>query len=92
MAIYFAMCFDIMLIILFVLSATLIYSLLMINVQGRTFELAIRRMLGTPRSSVIGLILIHAQAYGIPALLLGPSSPCAVVRMSLRLPQSGAHT
>ena len=43
------MCFDIMLIILFVLSATLIYSLLMINVQGRTFELAMRRTMGTWR-------------------------------------------
>ena len=57
--------------ILFVLSAILIYSLMMINIQGRTFELGVRRMLGTDRPGLILVIFMQAAIYSIPACVLG---------------------
>lgn len=39
--------------------------------QKRTFELAVRRMLGSTRRAVVGMMLTEAVAYSIPAWTLG---------------------
>ena len=52
---YLGMVMDILIAILLGLSSVLIYSLMMINVQGRQFELAVRRMLGATKIQVIAL-------------------------------------
>ena len=70
-SLYLGLLLDILLFILFLLSTILIYSLLMINVNARTFELAVRRMLGTTRVGVVGMLVLHALAYSLPAWLLG---------------------
>lgn len=56
-SLYLGLVLDILLFILFALSTLLIYSLLMINVQNRTFELAIRRMIGTTRPTLVLLLV-----------------------------------
>ena len=68
---YLALMLNVLISILTVLSIILIYSLLMINVQKRTFEIAIRRMLGTRREHVIVLLGTQALSYSVPALLVG---------------------
>ena len=68
---YLALILDILVLILTVLSTVLIYSLLMINVQTRTFEIAIRRMLGTSKRHIVLLLGVQALSYSIPALVVG---------------------
>jgi ABC-type antimicrobial peptide transport system permease subunit len=42
-----------------------------VNAESRQFELAVRRMLGSQRSSVVLLLLAQAFSYGIPAWIVG---------------------
>lgn len=68
---YLGLVLNILVAILFVLSAILIYSLMMINIQGRTFELGVRRMIGTDRPGLILVIFMQAAIYSIPACIVG---------------------
>lgn len=63
--------FDSLLLILFALSTVLIYSLLLINVADRQFEVAVRRMLGSDKPRIVVLLLVQALAYALPAWILG---------------------
>ncbi|KAI9184080.1 hypothetical protein H9P43_003133 [Blastocladiella emersonii ATCC 22665] len=62
---------SLIIIILAGLSAFLVYCLLMVSVETRTFELAILRMVGMQRPTVLMLILAQAMSYSIPALVVG---------------------
>jgi hypothetical protein len=62
---------NVVILVLLFLSMLLIYSLLMINVDTRTFEMAVFRMLGQRRSGVVHLLLFQAMSYAIPAWILG---------------------
>ena len=62
---------NIIIIILLFLSILLIYSLLMINVDTRTFEVGVLRMIGSKRSGIVELMLLQAFSYAIPSWALG---------------------
>jgi hypothetical protein len=62
---------NVVILVLLFLSMLLIYSLLMINVDTRTFEMAVFRMLGQRRSGIVHLLLFQAMSYAIPAWILG---------------------
>jgi ABC-type lipoprotein release transport system permease subunit len=62
---------NVVILVLLFLSMLLIYSLLMINVDTRTFEMAVFRMLGQRRSGVVWLLLVQAMAYAVPAWIIG---------------------
>ena len=49
----------------------LIYSLLMVSVESRTFELGILRMVGMSRGRLVGLVLTQAVFYAVPGIVLG---------------------
>lgn len=68
---YLSILLDVLLVVLFVLSVVLIYSLLLINVNARTFELAVRRMLGSGRKTIVALLLFQSASYGLPAWIVG---------------------
>lgn len=53
------------------LSIVLIYSLLTVNIQGRTFELGIQRMLGFTKMNLTGLVFTNALLFAIPAWGVG---------------------
>ncbi|KAJ3169466.1 hypothetical protein HDU88_000655 [Geranomyces variabilis] len=53
------------------LSCFLIYNLLMVSVETKTFELGILRMIGQTRGGVIVMILMQAATYAIPAWAVG---------------------
>ncbi|KAJ3281845.1 hypothetical protein HK104_011247 [Borealophlyctis nickersoniae] len=57
--------------LLCVLSCFLIYSLLMVSVETRTFELGVLRMIGQTRKGIVSLLLIQATTYSLPAWVLG---------------------
>lgn len=54
-----------------VMSIILIYSLLTVSVETRTFELGVMRMVGMSRPSLIGVVLTNAMMFAIPAWILG---------------------
>eukprot|EP00163_Fabomonas_tropica_P033490 TRINITY_DN8839_c0_g1_i1.p1 TRINITY_DN8839_c0_g1~~TRINITY_DN8839_c0_g1_i1.p1 ORF type:complete len:1111 (+),score=85.28 TRINITY_DN8839_c0_g1_i1:98-3430(+) len=53
--------------ILSFLSVLLIYSLLVVNVETRTFEMGVMRMLGMRRRWLVELLTTHAMCYALPA-------------------------
>ena len=50
--------FDIMLIMFVLVSVLLIYSLLMITIETKTFDIAVMRMVGLSSSGFIAMIFI----------------------------------
>ena len=53
------------------LSVLLIYSLMLINVESRTFEIGVMRMLGFERLGIIQLLFVQSFGYSLPAIVLG---------------------
>ncbi|KAA6357926.1 MAG: putative DUF214 family protein, partial [Streblomastix strix] len=53
------------------ISILLMYSLVMIFVDTRTFEVGILRMVGLDRLGVIGILIAQALLYSIPGWILG---------------------
>ncbi|EFC43843.1 predicted protein [Naegleria gruberi] len=70
-ALFVGLIISIILIVLCLLSVVLIYSLLMINVENRRYEMGLLRMIGLKRRNLVELILVQAMWYGIPAWILG---------------------
>jgi len=70
-ALFLGLILNIIIFILLFLSILLIYSLLMINVETRTFELGVMRMVGTSRRGLIMLLLVQAFSYAIPSWVIG---------------------
>jgi len=54
---YLNLILSIILTILFILAAMLIYSLLLISIETRTFELGVHRMVGMTRIGIIQMLL-----------------------------------
>lgn len=50
--------FDIIILLFIILSVLLIYSLLMISVEGKTFEFGVMRMTGLSKSGIVSMIVI----------------------------------
>jgi ABC-type antimicrobial peptide transport system permease subunit len=62
--------FSIIIILFVVVSILLIYSLLMISVETKTFENGVLRLLGLDKYDCISMILIQGFFYVIPAITL----------------------
>ncbi|KAA6390565.1 MAG: putative DUF214 family protein [Streblomastix strix] len=67
----FQMIAILIIVLLVLISILLIYSLLMISVDTRTFELGILRMVGMNRIGVFGVLLTQALLYSIPGIIIG---------------------
>ena len=50
--------FDIMLILFVAISVLLIYSLLMINIETKTFDIGVMRLVGLSKGGFIGMIAV----------------------------------
>ena len=62
--------FDIMLIIFILVSVLLIYSLLMITVETKTFDIAVMRMVGLSSNGFVAMIFTQAMIFVLPSLIL----------------------
>ena len=62
--------FDILLIILVIISIFLIFSLLMITTETNTYDIGIMRMLGLSNSGFIVMILTQAVIFVVPSIVL----------------------
>jgi len=70
-ALFLGLILSVILTILFILSFMLIYSLLMISIETRTFELGVHRMTGLTRMGIVWMMIIQACSYSLPAWALG---------------------
>jgi ABC-type antimicrobial peptide transport system permease subunit len=58
-------------VILFLLSVFLLYNLLLISVETKTYEMGVLRVLGFNKLGVVLLILTQALSYVLPAIVFG---------------------
>eukprot|EP01080_Neovahlkampfia_damariscottae_P011341 gene11341-4509_t len=70
-SLFLGLIINIIITVLSGLSIILIYSLLLINVENRTFEIGVMRMIGMSKVGVISLILMQSFSYALPGLILG---------------------
>eukprot|EP01103_Thecamoeba_quadrilineata_P012745 TRINITY_DN3364_c1_g1_i1.p1 TRINITY_DN3364_c1_g1~~TRINITY_DN3364_c1_g1_i1.p1 ORF type:complete len:1045 (+),score=214.58 TRINITY_DN3364_c1_g1_i1:1531-4665(+) len=71
LSLFLGVVLNIVVIILVLLCGLLVYSLLMVSVDSRSFEIGVARLIGLPRQGVIHLLLVQAVAYALPSTLLG---------------------
>ncbi len=54
-----------------ILSCVLIYSMMLANVNEKTYEYGMLRSLGLPKTKLINLLTLNAMFFSIPGLILG---------------------
>ena len=54
-----------------IISVLLIYSLLLISVETKTFEIGVMRLMGLTKAGFVGMILTQACMFVFPAVILG---------------------
>lgn len=62
--------FNMVKLLFIVISVLIIYSLLMVSIESKTFEIAVQRMVGLEKRGIIFLILCQSFLYVIPAIIL----------------------
>ena len=62
--------FDILLIIFVTVSILLIYSLLMITTETKTFEFGVMRLVGLSKTGFVTMIMIQAVFFVIPSIII----------------------
>lgn len=68
---FLGLIFDIVILLFMALSVLLIYSLLMISVESRSFEFGVIRMNGLSSKGIVFIILIQATMFVLPAVITG---------------------
>ena len=63
--------FKILLLIFIIVSVLLIYSLLMISVETKTFEIGVMRLLGLSTAGFVGLVLTQSMCFVFPSIIAG---------------------
>jgi hypothetical protein len=70
-SLFLGLIINVIVLILFLLSCILIYSLLIISVETRTFELGVFRMVGLTRRAMIEMLMLQAFGFALPAYVIG---------------------
>ena len=68
---FIGLIFDILLIMFIIVACLLIYSLLMISVETKTFEIGVMRLVGLSKSGFVAMIFTQAGMFVLPAVVLG---------------------
>lgn len=63
--------FGVIIILFITISVLLIYSLLMISVETKTFETGVLRLVGMSKWNCISMILIQSMMFVLPSIVLG---------------------
>ena len=61
--------FDLVVALLVIISVMLIYSLLVIHVETKTFHIGVQRMVGLTRRGLILMVVIQSLMFVVPALI-----------------------
>jgi ABC-type antimicrobial peptide transport system permease subunit len=68
---FLGLIFDIIILLFVILSILLIYSLLMISVESKTFDFGVMRMVGLSKGGIITMIMLQSFMFVIPSVLFG---------------------
>ena len=68
---FIGLIFDVLLLIFVVVSCLLIYSLLLISVETKTFEIGVMRLVGLTKCGFTGMILTQSALFVLPSVVLG---------------------
>jgi ABC-type antimicrobial peptide transport system permease subunit len=63
--------FDVIILLFVILSILLIYSLLSISVETKTFEFGVMRMVGLSKTGIVSMIVLQAFMFVLPSLIFG---------------------
>ena len=63
--------FNLVMLLLFMISVLLIYSLLMLSVESKSFELGVMRMVGLSKNNVMALVILQSFMFVIPSIIAG---------------------
>ena len=78
---FIGLVFKILLLIFIVVSVLLIYSLLLISVETKTFEIGVMRLMGLSKAGFVALILTESMCFVFPSIVTGYI--CAMPILSL---------
>ena len=70
MILYIGLVANLVVILFVIIAVLLIYSLLMISVEKKTFEFGVMRLAGLSKNGLIALICIQAVLFVLPAIIL----------------------
>lgn len=68
---FLGLIFNIIIMLFIILSVLLIYSLLMISVETKTFEFGVMRMVGLSKSGIINMIVLQSFMFVLPSVFGG---------------------
>ena len=68
---FLGLIFDIIILLFVILSILLIYSLLTISVETKTFEFGVMRMVGLSKTGIINMIVLQGFMFVLPSLIAG---------------------
>ena len=68
---FIGLIFDVLLLIFIVVSCLLIYSLLLISVETKTFEIGVMRLVVLTKLGFICMIMTQAAMFVLPSVILG---------------------
>lgn len=68
---FMGLIFDIIILLFVIIAVLLIYSLLMISVETKTFEMGVIRMVGLSKHGVISMVFLQGLMFVLPAIVLG---------------------
>jgi ABC-type antimicrobial peptide transport system permease subunit len=69
--IFLQLVFNLVMLLLFTISVLLIYSLLMLSVESKSFDLGVMRMVGLSKTNVIVLVIMQSFTFVIPSIITG---------------------
>ena len=70
-SLFLGLIINIIITMMTILSIMLIYSLLLISVESRVFEMGVLRLIGATRFGILQMLLVQALLYGFPAVVVG---------------------
>jgi len=75
---FIGLIFNVLLLIFIVIACLLIYSLLLISVETKTYEIGVMRLVGLTKGGFVGMIFTQAAMFVLPSVVLGfaASIPC----------------
>lgn len=75
---FLGLIFDLIVLLLIIISVLLIYSLLLISVETKSFDIGVQRMVGLSKGGLITMVLVQSCIFVIPSVLAGfiTSLPC----------------
>ena len=89
---FLGLIFDIIVFLFVFISVLLIYSLLMISVETKTFEIGVMRMIGVGKSGLILMVLVQSVFFVIPAIIFGYGLSILAISRVYKLLFNKAHT